>query len=102
VALLAASEASSKRVDSRPDATMADVEAAAREQLGEIVRDLEAMRFRLFGVEASLPAAPSELFRHLDIEEMAAPTEIRTVIKCVLEDYIEPAIRDLRKVAAGG
>jgi hypothetical protein len=78
---------------------MADAEAAAREQLAEIDRDLEAIRFRLLGVQAVLPVAPGELVRHLDIEDMAAPTEIRTVIQCVLDDYIEPAIRDLRRIA---
>jgi chloramphenicol 3-O-phosphotransferase len=79
---------------------MADVEAAAREQLAEIVRDLEAMRFRLLGVQASLPAAPGELVRQLDVEEMDAATEIRTVIQCVLDDHIEPTVRDLRKAAS--
>jgi len=35
-------------------------EAAAREQLRRISRDLEALRFRLLGVQASLPASPLE------------------------------------------
>jgi hypothetical protein len=81
---------------------MAEAEAAARAQLAEIVRDLETIRFRLLGVQAILPAAPGELVRHLDVEEMDAATEIRTVIKCVLADWIEPSIRDLRKVAVQG
>ncbi|HEY7216408.1 MAG TPA: hypothetical protein VIC28_17435 [Thermoanaerobaculia bacterium] len=80
---------------------MSECETAAQTQLGEIGRELEAIRFRLLGVHASLPAAPAELVHHLEMEEeMAASTHIRVVIETLLEDKIEPAIRDLRNVSA--
>jgi hypothetical protein len=76
-------------------------EAAALAQLGEIRRDLEAIRYRLVGVHATLPAAPEEIVTHLEVEEdMAASTHhLRAVVETLLEDKIEPAIRDLRNVA---
>ncbi len=77
------------------------VEAAARAQLREIHRDLEAIRYRLVGVHATLPPAPEEVVPLLEVEEeMIASTHIRAVIETVLEDKIEPALRDLRDVSA--
>jgi hypothetical protein len=73
----------------------------AQDQLGEIVRELEAIRFRLLGVRESLPASPAETVRLVEMEgeEGDLATEIRTVILCVLNDSLQPAIRDLRDVA---
>jgi hypothetical protein len=76
---------------------------AAQEQLWEIVGELEAIRFRLLGVQASLtePAADSTLPDFVeDIEAMDLPLEIRSVIGCVLNDCVAPAIRDLQDVAS--
>jgi len=76
-------------------------EERAKEQLREIARDLEAIRYRLVGVHATLPPALEEVVAPLEIEEeMAASTHIRSVIEILLEDKIEPAIRDLREVSA--
>jgi hypothetical protein len=74
-----------------------NAEAAAQAQLQEIQRDLEAIRYRLVGVHATLPAAPEEIVTHLEVEEnMAASTHLRALVETLLEDKIEPAIRDLR------
>ena len=77
----------------------ADVKAA-QEQIREIVRDLEAIRFRLLGVRESLPASAAETVRlaEVEVEEVDPTTEIRTVIHCVLNDSLGPAIGDLRDV----
>jgi hypothetical protein len=80
---------------------MAEIDAA-REQLREIVGDLESIRFRLLGVQASLPQPVAEgTVRGFveDIEEMDLLTEIRSVIGCVLNDCVAPAIGDLREAA---
>jgi hypothetical protein len=77
-----------------------EVEAAARAQLGEIGRALEAVRFRLLGVEATLPAGALELIDLIEEEEMDTRTEIRSVIQHVLDAMVEPAVRSLRAVAA--
>ncbi len=81
---------------------MAEIDAA-REQLREIVGDLESIRFRLLGVQASLPEPAAEATVRgfvEDIEEMDLRTEIRSVIGCVLNDCVVPAIGDLREAAA--
>lgn len=65
-------------------------EKAAQEEIHDLIRSLEALRFRLVGLRASLPAPP-------DKEETDGATDLRTVIDCVLADSLGPAIRDLRK-----
>ncbi|HEX9940661.1 MAG TPA: hypothetical protein VGG03_01495 [Thermoanaerobaculia bacterium] len=79
---------------------MSEAEAAAREQLRGITAELEAIRFRLLGVQASLPESPAEHVHFLEEEPMDTRTEIRAVIGCVLEDRLTPAIQDLREIAA--
>jgi hypothetical protein len=75
------------------------VEAAARTQLQEIERDLEAIRFRLKGIHATLPPDPAEIVHLLEVEaETPASTHLRMIIETLLEDKIEPAIRDLRNL----
>lgn len=78
---------------------MSAVLKVAQEQLRETVRDLEALRFRLLGVRESLPPSPAETVRREEeVEEPDLATEIRTVIQCVLNDSLQPAIGDLRQV----
>jgi hypothetical protein len=81
-----------KRMRSEP-------ETEAKEQLREIVAELEAIRFRLLGIQASLPDSPAERFPPLEQEDMDPWSEIRSIIGCVLNDSIRPAIRDLRNMA---
>jgi hypothetical protein len=76
-----------------------EIETAARAHLGEIGRDLEAIRFRLLGVEATVPPGPVEMAHLLEDDEMDVRTEIRAEIQHVLNAMIEPAIRDLRAMA---
>jgi hypothetical protein len=80
-------------------AEMTDSEAAARDQLRNIARELENLQFRLLGVQAILPKPLAESVRLLDLDEMDAGTEVRAIIECVLNDRIEPALRDLRGLA---
>ena len=77
---------------------MTDAEASAREQLKWIARDLEGIRYRMLGVEATLPPAPIDLLPQLEEEPMSGITQLHAVIQCVLQDSIEPAIRDLREL----
>ncbi len=69
---------------------------AAQEQLGEVVRELEGSWYRLIGVRESLPASVAETVRLAEVEEADPTAEIRTVIQCVLNDSLGPAIKDLR------
>jgi hypothetical protein len=75
---------------------MTEEEQRARQQTGAEVVALEALRNRLLTIRASLPETPVESVSLEDLNEMDITTEIRSVIGCVLQDCIEPAIRDLQ------
>ena len=77
---------------------MTEVEAA-QARLLEIANELEAIHARLASLRASVPPTPMELDPRIEIAEMDCPTEVRSVIECVLHDWIGPAIRDLRAAA---
>ena len=70
--------------------------AEARKQLREVADELEALRFRLLGIQGSLPEPSAEKVRFEELDGMDAATELRAVIGCVLNDFIGSAIRDLR------
>jgi len=74
---------------------------AARQQLQEVAGDLATIRSRLLDLAAALPESPTESDLPPGAEdEVDAPTELRAVIRCVLEDSIRPAIDDLWGAAA--
>lgn len=75
---------------------------AARKQLRKIADELEAIRFRLLGVHASLAATSREvrLLAGGGPEEGAA--EMLTAIECILIDRISPGLRALREAAEAG
>lgn len=79
---------------------MTDAEAFARIQLQEIERELQRIRYRMLGVQATLPPAPVDLARQLEEETLSGTTLLHAVIRCVLQDSIEPAIHDLRELSA--
>jgi hypothetical protein len=87
-------------MDAEPKA-LSEALAAARAQVAEGARELEALRYRLLGAKASLPAGPAETLYWLEAEEMNPVSEIRGRIDCILRDFLEPALRDLRGIAAG-
>jgi hypothetical protein len=72
---------------------MTDPETAAEAQLREIADALEALRFRLLGVQASLPPSCLERDPLQEQDEMDTATEIRAVVGCVLEDGSSPRSR---------
>lgn len=74
-------------------------EEEAQEQLRAIAADLEAIRFRLLGVRASLPVPVTEPAMLVGEMEMDVSTEVRSVIECVVNDFIDSAIRDIRSAA---
>lgn len=85
-------------------AVMTKAEDAAQAELLQIVDQLESIRFRLTEIVESLPMPRKDTGAPLsdeDMEEdMDTATEVRTTIQCVLNDNIQPAIRDFRTVAA--
>jgi len=54
----------------------------------------------MLGVQSTLPPAPSEQDPALDVERLDDLSLLHTVIQCVLQDAIEPAIEDLRELSA--
>jgi hypothetical protein len=79
---------------------MSQAEITAQAALRRIVEQLNALRLELLGVHVSLPVPPQETAMLLGEEEMDVSTEVRSIIECVLNDSIEPAIRDLQAAAA--
>jgi hypothetical protein len=80
---------------------MPDWKAETRTQLGDVVRELEAIQYRLLGIAASLRAPRDETARLLGGEEPEDLAETRSVIECVLVDRLSPAIRDLVAAVEG-
>ena len=79
---------------------MSEAEAAAQAELPHIVDRLTAIRAQLRQIVESLAAGPESAASSLDEDEMDVTTEVRSIIECVLNDSIQPAIRDLRVAAA--
>lgn len=76
-----------------------EAEKSATAQLRAVIADLEAIRYRLLGVRASLPVPSQEPVMLLGELDMDVSTEIRTVIECVVHDFVGSAIRDLQAAA---
>ena len=69
-------------------------EAEAGAQLRDIGPELESIRLRLLGIHEGLPAPEA------GEEEEEDRVTLRSVIECVLNDSLEPAIHDLRAATA--
>lgn len=72
---------------------------AARIQLQRVVEDLQAVRYRLVGLLASVPPTRQETTKE-DLDDVDAATEIRAAIASCLRDNLDPLIRDLSTAAA--
>jgi hypothetical protein len=71
----------------------------ARQELGPLIEGLRAIRYRLVGLQASIPPTRQETSPE-DLEgELDAATEIRAILGNALHD-LDPLIRDL--IAAAG
>jgi len=77
---------------------MTEIEAA-REQLREMARVAEAMRYRLLGVLASVPPSPSETNPEVDVDVTDPVARLRGNLQYLLSDVIEPLIRELLEFA---
>jgi hypothetical protein len=76
------------------------VPAAAQTQLRRIVQELEAIRYRLLGVHATLPAPLPEDPLAEEAEEPGVAPALRSAIECALADRLEPAIHALQAAAS--
>lgn len=74
-------------------------ETEAQGQVRAIAAELEAIRFRLLGVRAGLAVPLEEPAMQADEMDADVATEVRSVVECVISDFLDSAIRDLRMVA---
>lgn len=79
---------------------MNEIEAALR-KIREVARKLKPLKLQLEEVVASLPPSPAEASPLLDADPADPKTGLRSVLECVLNDSLGPAIRDLEGVAGG-
>jgi len=79
---------------------VSDVEEAARAELRAIVELLDGVRGRLVDLHGRLPVPVDEMAMLVGEAEMDFPTEVRSVIECVLNDNLRPMIRDLAAAAS--
>jgi hypothetical protein len=79
---------------------MTQAEIAAQEEIRQIAKELDAIRRRLLDLHESLHPATLEAVMFAGEEDLDVTTEVRTIIECVVQDSIQPAIRDLEAAAA--
>ncbi len=76
--------------------------AEGKRHLRRVLDQVEVIRWQLIAIKLSLSEPPTE--RTLDdvSDDWDAVTELRTIIECVLDDHLRPALEDLRKVLGMG
>jgi hypothetical protein len=71
----------------------------ARQELRAAAGELTTIRYRLLGVQASIPPSPLETSRG-DLEsDPDEVTELRSAIAVGIHDHLEPLIRNLLSAA---
>ncbi|HEY4595896.1 MAG TPA: hypothetical protein VIJ02_05800 [Thermoanaerobaculia bacterium] len=78
---------------------MTEALMAAQAALREIVRDLEEIRSRLLEEIARLKTLSQEAAPSPGEEEMDPAAELCSTLECVLQDSLQPTIRDLSAAA---
>jgi hypothetical protein len=74
----------------------------AKEEMRAVAGELKTIRYRLLGVQASIPPSPQETSEG-DLEGETDPaTELRSLIGIGIQDHLEPLIRGLLTAAEGG
>lgn len=64
------------------------------QELREVVSGLDGFRTRLLDLEKSFPEPPEQDVEK-DLEAVDLPTELRAILRCVVQDLLGPAIKDL-------
>ena len=74
----------------------------AREEMRAVAGELKTIRYRLLGVQASIPPSPLEMSEG-DLEEDPDPaTELRSLIGIGIQDHLDPLIQELLTAAEEG
>lgn len=80
--------------------TESSVEEEWRTELRALVENLDGIRARLVDLHSRLPVPAEEAAMLAGEVEMDFPTEVRSVIECILNDWLRPTIRDLAVAAS--
>lgn len=59
---------------------------------------LELVHGELLRGAAAIEPSPAEVDPEVDLDQMDRPTEVRSVLRNVAEDYLRPTIADLRSL----
>jgi hypothetical protein len=76
--------------------------ASVRKDLPTWIGILEHVRSGLLHAAASIVPSQSEADPEVDLDKMDEPTEVRSVLANVAEDYLRTAIEDLRRLMEEG
>ena len=79
---------------------MTDVQktlAEGKRQVRRVLDQMEVIWWQMMGIKLSLPEPPEGALDDVS-DDWDGVTELRTVIECVLNDDLRPALEDLRKV----
>jgi hypothetical protein len=72
-----------------------------KKHLRRILDQMESVYWQLIGLEKSQPESLAERVRHEDMsDDMDPSTELRTVLACVLNDLLRPALQEVRGLLA--
>jgi hypothetical protein len=71
----------------------------AKAQIGRMVESLYAIRYQLIGIQVSIPPTRQETSPEDLGNDPDAPTGIRAILANVLQDSLDPLIRDLETAA---
>jgi plasmid stability protein len=71
----------------------------ARKQIGRVIETLQAIRYQLIGIQASIPPTRQETSPEDLGSDPDAPTEIRSILANAVQDSLDPLIRDLDAAA---
>jgi hypothetical protein len=74
--------------------------AEGKRHLRRVLEQIEGIRWQLLGIKLSLPEPAEKVLEDVG-DDWDAVTELRTVIECVLDDDLRPALEDLRKALMG-
>jgi hypothetical protein len=92
----------SKRPKQVSGARQRDALAGVRSELPAWIGILENVRSGLLRAAASITPSLSEADPEVDLDKMDEPTEVRSVLGNVAEDYLRTAIEDLRRLVEEG
>ncbi|HBL31338.1 MAG TPA: hypothetical protein DD490_31310 [Acidobacteria bacterium] len=76
-----------------------DEETAVRAEIARAAAEQDALRCRLEELLARVPPSPREEVIYEQGEPYDFPTEVRSCLECILEDWMKPAVQSLGELS---